>query len=431
MRGRIFCIIVFLVLFSGLCAASEKEYEIALTKGIYAIETGDYREALEYLAVALDAKPGDRVALLASGIAHSRAGDLEEARDILEGVIEQDPANGRAWYELGIVLQKLGQRDAAVECFAEAGRTGSEESVRKAALSYIALAAGGREKERSYSLGLLLGMQYDTNTTVEPSNPALDRGDEEDFRTIILLDALWSPMRRGGMELETGYRYYRSFHSENSDFDLGQHTLYLKAGYGSGKAAGLDIQYRLAYTDAGGDLYASIHDIMLDAGVEYGEGMETGINYAHGFRKYFDSRPFRDNSLRSGGSDSVAVRQKAEIKGMASLALEYAYEWTSAEAGFWEYAAHRGVLGGDVRGRRWRLGAEVSYEDRRYDEPFPVLNERRHDRVQEYSLNFSWVLTRHVRLGISELFVINASNLERFDYDRSITGLYLTGRLGQ
>ncbi|HEY6010111.1 MAG TPA: tetratricopeptide repeat protein, partial [Nitrospirota bacterium] len=65
----------------------ERDYEIALTKGQYAIELRDYATAIGHLKRALELKPNDQTARISLGIAYSRSGNDAAAQDVLQQVV--------------------------------------------------------------------------------------------------------------------------------------------------------------------------------------------------------------------------------------------------------------------------------------------------------------------------------------------------------
>lgn len=55
--------------------------------------------------------------------------DIEQAQQLLEQVLQKDPTNARALYVKGIVLQHIGQADAAADCFAQVVKQRPEDGV--------------------------------------------------------------------------------------------------------------------------------------------------------------------------------------------------------------------------------------------------------------------------------------------------------------
>ncbi|HDZ87141.1 MAG TPA: tetratricopeptide repeat protein, partial [Nitrospirae bacterium] len=330
--------IMLVFLLSGVCHASEKEYEIAITKGIYRIETGKYQEAIRNLRKALEIKPGDKNAMISLGMAYSRAGEYDNAKLVLQEALKIDPGNKRAEYELGVVLYKLGEVAHAESYFTGIWKSDADEPLKKAATSYLEIAASSRKAgKKPFSLGLLTGGQYDTNTILEPSNPSTDRGKEKDWRAIVALDADWTFLKSGSLTCDTRYLFYQSFHIHNTGYNLHQHNLSLSGRYDFTPDLNLGLTYGLSYSLAGGDLYSSINSIALDAEDAFYKSSTTGLHYGHEFKKYFDSNTFLSNSIRSGDNDAIGIFHKVGLNDKVSLTVDYTFDMDRTGAGYWDY----------------------------------------------------------------------------------------------
>lgn len=92
-----------------------------MNRGVALMGQYDYEGAVQAFEQALAAAPQRQEIKVNLAIARFNRGkkenqDIEQARSLLDAVLEQDPANARAWYFKGIILQHLGQAEAAVGC---------------------------------------------------------------------------------------------------------------------------------------------------------------------------------------------------------------------------------------------------------------------------------------------------------------------------
>ncbi|UCG79110.1 MAG: bacterial transcriptional activator domain-containing protein [Nitrospirota bacterium] len=421
---------VIFFLLAGQALALEKDYEIAITKGAYSIDKGEYEAAIEYLNAALNEKPGDLNATLSLGIAYSRLGDYEKAKDVLQKALSIDPYNERARYELGVVLFKMGERDSADDQFLALRDRSSDEDLRKGASTFIELSASSRQDdEKKYSLGIIIGGQFDTNTILEPSNPDIDRGTEEDWRAIAAVNAGWKVMRKDNMTLDAEYVFYQSLHGDNTDFDLQQHSASISGNYTTKNGMEIGLEYTAGYSLASGDEYSMVHGPSLELGRSFYEGSLTALSYAHEFRDYYDSSVFPTNSSRSGNYDAIGITHSVETKDTMIVSISYMFDIDAAKESYWESNGHNLSVSLDAQVNKWMFLMKASYSDRQYQGDDPAEGEKRHDQVQQYSANVVWAFHKAYNISLSELYVINSSNVQRFDYDRSITGLYLMVRL--
>lgn len=91
-------------------------------------EVRDLGHALTLAERAADEFPREADILIALGNVHDLCGALEAARDAFQLAIEADPASSLQHYNLGAVLERLGNEDAAECCYREALAIESETS---------------------------------------------------------------------------------------------------------------------------------------------------------------------------------------------------------------------------------------------------------------------------------------------------------------
>lgn len=93
----------------------------AVNRGVALMGQYDYDGAVQAFEQALAAAPERPEIQVNLAIARFNRGqkenqDIEQARSLLDAVLQRDPANARAWYIKAILLQHLGQAEAAVGC---------------------------------------------------------------------------------------------------------------------------------------------------------------------------------------------------------------------------------------------------------------------------------------------------------------------------
>ncbi len=116
----------------------------------------------------MELKPGDQTAEVSLGIAYSRSGDNVLAQEVLQAVAA-DSSDGRARYELALVLAKLGQQEEANANMTMVAKSNDPE-LSEAAKSFMEGAAPGEQK--GFDLKLSAGPQYDSNVILEQDGPA-------------------------------------------------------------------------------------------------------------------------------------------------------------------------------------------------------------------------------------------------------------------
>jgi predicted O-linked N-acetylglucosamine transferase (SPINDLY family) len=83
---------------------------------------GKLRDAIAAYDAILRAEPRNAHALHYSGVAHYQTGNLKEAFERLRAAVNLDGTKPDAWSNLGLVLQAIGHRRAAVEVFEKAAQ---------------------------------------------------------------------------------------------------------------------------------------------------------------------------------------------------------------------------------------------------------------------------------------------------------------------
>jgi len=422
--GGFFLLLVFTI--QSHAADTQKNYEIALTKGIYAIETGDFGSAVTELERALSIKPDDRDAQLALGVAHARSGDNVKAKEILAVAAEKHPEDARIKYELGVVLYRLGESEKAGEYFIEIGKeeSGAGEEMKEASQSYVEILASRQEpEEKTYALHLLGGFQYDSNVVLEATNPVRPADRKADWRTILSLDARWNFLNTRAFSGKAQYSLYQSIHNKLNDFNIHQHTVMLSGTWNISEMTHLLMRYKLAYSLAGGDEYSASNAITAAFRIVFTPKVITELEYSHQFNNYFNSDAFIANADRSGDRDIIGISQRVGLGESTGLALSYHYDMDRTDTAYWDYNGHLATIQLNTSYQKMKAFLSASFHDRKYQDTIPGYTDERHDGVQEYSLNIVFPVSKRISITVGEIYVINNSNIEFYDYKRSITGI--------
>jgi len=425
-------------------SASEKEFEIGVTKGAYAIENGSYEEAQTYLKKALAVNKTDAHALLLMGIALSRAENYSEAQNYLTDALQQAPDSWRGKFELGVVQYHLGAWDAAGNLFEEVQASNADAHAKSVAQKYLARMAGGDEKP--YSLKLYTGWQYDDNVVLEPENVNLwEDEDESDGRWLALFEGKVTFLQTDRFKANAGYSYFHSFHDRLSQFDLEQHNISLAGAYDPDGPLKAELKYQFSYSDVDGYDYSNIQTIGGIISMEHSPESQsakfrTEVHYDHEFQDYehneydtwFDTENSYFNSLRTGHNDVVGITEKILFNKNNLLALDYTYNRKKADDGgwyggaFWGFDGHKGTISLTSNIRRWQLFLAASYLGRNYEEyHWPSLwpADYREDKVQEYTAAITWNPYNWLSISLTENYTIDDSNVEEAYYKRNIIGL--------
>jgi hypothetical protein len=418
-----------LLLFSSLSYAQErreKDYELAMTLGVFQLETGEYQNAVENFKRALGLKPKDQPATMSLGVAYSRSGDYGRAREVLLKAQALDKSDARTRYELGVALYKLGDMPGAKAQFASIDQGTADATLKDAAGDYLDLIASGLGQEnKKFSIDVLTGFQYDSNVILDPDNPIVPGKTKSGWRFLAAASGKYRFIDDQKKSADAGYAFYQSLHIDNnlSDFNVQQHSLSLSGRHKASEKTRFDLRYGFTYAFVGGDKYGAIHKITPSATFGFTPQSATEFFYAFELKDYYNSGLFPANSDRSGNNNAVGVTHTVLFPGQTSVAISYAYDKDSADQAFWSYSGNKGSV--SVQGKLpfAKATASVSYYDKRYDGEVPGYAQIRHDGTQEYSVTLSRNIIKNINLSLSDSYTRNESTIAPFEYTRNIVSL--------
>jgi len=422
------CIIVLLLLPVILNAqesqeSKEKDYEIALTKGQYEIELGNYNAAIQYITQALTLKPRDQAANLSLGIAYSRSGDNGRARDVLQQAANDNPGDTRAQYELALVLGKLGQAEESKRVMAAVARSNDPE-LSGAARGFLE-GTGAGAGEKKFIAKLAGGLQYDSNVILEQDSPTTSGVKNSDWRWVWAVNGSYAFLDTNRANAEVGYQFYKSIHDELKDYNVQQHIGRLAGKYALSKTMSADMEYDLIYTSLRGDHYSTAHRFMPRLSTNLTPESLTELHATYEAKRFFTTPVFTGLTEKNGSNTSAGVSHTVMLSKTAAISVDYTYDKDSATASSWSYTGNKGTMNALSELGHYRIMLSASYYDRKYQGLIPGAPETRHDGAQEYSACVTRKAGKDLSVTLSETYTRNDSNLEIYQYTRSITGLTL------
>lgn len=404
-------------------ANTERDYEIALTKGQYEIELGNYAAAIGHLQRALELVPNDQEARVSLGVAYARSGDHQKAKAVLEQAVAADGRDARARYELGLVLESLGRADEAKQMMRSAAETSRDELLADAARAHL----GDRAPDAAGpSLRLTGGIQYDDNVILEQDNPIAPTGDKKaDWRGVILLEGILPFLvtdRRGG---EAAYHFYQSLHGSLEDFNVQQHVGRIGGHYAFSRTARFDLSYEFRYAFVGGEHYSTNHWFAPVLALNLTSRSLTELHGTYATDRYFNTDIYTALSEKNGPSASAGASHTVMFGKKTGFAFDYTYDTHDAVMDYWDYTGHRGAASALTELGHYKLFATLSYHDKKYDGVPPGATVKRHDGVQELSAGVSRKAGTITTITLSDQYTLNDSNIPLYEYRRNIVGLFV------
>jgi tetratricopeptide (TPR) repeat protein len=404
----------------------ERDFEIALTKGQYALELRDFSTAIQYLTKALALKPRDQVAKVSLGIAYSQSGDNARARDILQQAVAADASDGRARYELALVLVELGKQEEARSQMAFAARSADPE-VSAAARGF--LERTGPVEKKQFTAKVAGGLQYDSNVILEQDSPVTSGVKNSDWRALFTLNGAYTFLNAGRAEAKGGYIFYQTAHQDLTDYNVQQHIGRLAGKYNASKTVNVDLEYDFIYSFVGGDHYSTSHLFAFRLPANLTPESLSELHASYEAKRFFDTPVFTGQPDRNGSDTSIGVGHTIMLGKKSGIAFDYTYDRNAAAVDSWSYAGNKITANALVEWGDYKIFGGLSYYDRKYEAMDPGAPEKRHDGVQEYAAGVTWKGGRDWSVTLSDRHTINDSNLAIYQYTRNILSLIAEIRL--
>ena len=422
-------ITVFFVLLSSLSYATEATYEQHIAKGVLHVEAENYRDAIAEFESALKDVPGDFTATLYLGIAQGRAGN-REAETTLKKALAMKPGDSRTSLELGIYYFNKGAFNLSEDYFNRTIAAVPNTDLSAAAKEYLSVATtGGTAKP--WMLNISMGTQYDSNVVLNGSDSPLPQGisGKSDWRAVLYLKGRYNIVTKKKLEGSIGYSLYQSLHGKLSDFNVTQHLLELRAAYKISPSLNLSGTYSFEYVNLGGDNYDYAHSVTPSLVISEGNGLSTIIEYRYRDIHFKDSDRFFNNSDRTGSNNLIGITQNIPVSNFISAKAGYSHDEDSTRKDFWDYKGDKAFMGIRLKmPQSVFLDLYGEYYRKGYEGESPISNSKRKDIVHTYSGTATKTLTDRCSITIGQSYTMNKSNIFAYDYNRSITSLFLNVR---
>ena len=422
---------VFLVLIFAVSASAQGAYDQDMSRGMSALGKKDYSSAEDAFRGALKESPDDYKANLYLGIVLNKKGE-KEAQSYLKKALLVNPEDPNTNLQLGIYYFNRSVYPEAKDYFENTIdlSPGSEYSTE--ARTYIEKMTGPKAAKR-WRVDAALGMQYDSNVIVGPGNQPPPKGisGKSDWSGVLYLKGQYDLITSDRFVGSVSYSAYQSLHTRLTDFNITQQVGGLDAAYALTNGVTLRGSYAFEYVLVGGDEYDYAHTLTPAVIFTYGNGFSTVLNYAYSKVHFSNSGLFPTNSDRSGFNHSGSIVQYLPLFGgdFLTARLGYSADKDVTREEFWAYTGNKG-FGGLTFKILPTLSADVygEYYNRRYKGKYPLDGPRRNDNIQTYALTVSKKLSDIFSVVVGETYIWNNSNINVFEYKRSITSAFVTAR---
>jgi tetratricopeptide (TPR) repeat protein len=429
---KISVLLLVLISFSASFAATSK-YDLHIAKGIAYVETNDYKNAVDEFKAALSEKPDDPIAALYLGIALSRAGN-SEAETTLKKALALNPGEPRTNLELGIYYFTKAEYDEAKDYFENTIEIAPNTEFSSKSAGYLRLI-----KERSvvkpWTINISAGGQYDSNVILNPDNTAMPTGvsRRSDWKAIVYLKGKYNLITNDNAESSISYSLYQSLHSNLNDYNITQNLVELKGSYKISPLLTLKGAYAYEFVLVGEAQYDYANSISPSLIISEGNGFSTVIDYRFKYARYQDDVLFENNSDRTGTNNLFGITQNIPIQANLLARVSYSHDEEHTRRDYWNCRGNKGSAG-----LRFNIPPKIlantlidltgEYYSKNYEGISPSAGNERDDQAYTGTISATKQLSQNYSLTLSHLFTSNDSNIDSYNYKRSITSAFYNVR---
>ena len=380
------------------------------------------------LRKAVSEAPDDPEANLYLGMALNGLAD-KEAETYLKRSLMQTPDNPATNYELGLVYYQKNIYVEAADYFENTQLLAPGSEYARKAQEYIRK-MNTKGKEKRWEVSILAGLQYDNNVILN-GDSTLPTGysGQSDWSGVINLKGQYSFFRTDEIDITGGYSLYQSLHNKLDNFNVMQNLFGLSCSYTISPKIKIDTFYSFEYTLVGGDQYDYAHNIGPSLVLKSGHWGTTSIDYRYNNTTFKNSAQFSTNSDRNGDNHLVSLTHILPLGQAVAVWGSYAHDENLARTRNWNYSGDKWQAG--VRAVfPFRLRGDLygEYYQKSYGGTDPSFGTTRDDKQYSVSASLTKNITETISLVLNELYTRNRSNIKTYEYERSITGLFVNVR---
>jgi tetratricopeptide (TPR) repeat protein len=412
-------------------------------------DSGRDGEALAAFDRALAVDPRSSLAELYRALALRRLGRSDEAEAGLQRVAMLSPELApETLLLLGISRMKSGDSQSAARLLHTAIELDPAGDTARRAQMLLPQPLMG-STTRWVSLMARSGVEYDSNVTLDSGLPiAGTGGGHADASSVFGAGLVVSPIRSERVDLSLGYRFDGSLHMDLNDYDLQNHLAYvsLLLRQSNRLAWRFDGVYNRSWF--GEHDYGEAMLARPNLFLSFGERLGVTHFYADVSHQSYFQKPALTSLDRDGNLYGAGIEQTFAVPGWRPALLTL-----GARGSRFQSEATKDVLGfmGAYDNTRWEgnvllraplvwnvqgiLGLSLAYEhydhanvldfltDNGHGDPTPTP---RRDWVADVGVTLIRPVYRHVDAEIGWHFTRRDSNVDLYNYDRHLVGLYFT-----
>jgi len=438
-------------LFQNLTQSTAVSAQSWLGLAISQTQLGKYHEALASLEQAQTLNPQNPLIYFYQGVVSHELKSFNQSSELFSRAMALSPDltptvryyTGMSYYERGLIAQAQKELEAAI------GSGGPESELARTARTILQNRTVVPKAAKAWDLSLSLSGQYDTNVVllplgVQPPGGETGISQKDDFRMTTYVRGEYRPIQTSLWVAGVAYGFYQSFHQKLSAFDIQDHapSVFIQRQFGIITAR---LQYAFDYIRVDQDPFLLTHVLQPIITVAESNNLFTQLQIRYQYKNFQDDR-FAGNSFRDGTNWMAGVTQYVYFSdGTGHIRFGYTFDTDRTGGGNplaatpgvqshadWAYKAHRLSVGLNMP-EFWTIRPAFAFDYYRldYDNPnsfSPDGTLKRRDGVMFVTASFSRRLADWLLISADYNYTRDQSNLQAFDYNRSIFSLTLTGR---
>ena len=394
------------------------------------VQTGQYGDAIPWLDKAQGVPALDADASFSLGLAQLRTGDLAGAKANFARAGTRDPKlDVPSKYYLGVTAFQSQDWAAAQTYFDSVIATNPDSAMAKESQAFLdKLSAGAAPAARPYTLYGSLGLQYDSNVILAPSDEPLQNqygfGRQADGRVVLLAGGVYALRLTDKATVTAGYDFSQTLHFSLNSNNLMDNRPTVQFLYDAGPVRlGLLGQYDYYVRQTSSFLSQPI--VLPWLSVLEGDLGRTEIFFRYRYWDFIDS----GYQVLDGNNYSPGVRQYGYLGAPDRYAyVGYRFDTqvpTRTSGDPFGYNGNEVQVGGGW-GFPFGIGAQAEF-DYRYEDYDPASDGRR-DNQYRILCSANKSLTSYLDLTLAYFGLFNQSNQALYTYDRNIVSLSVTAR---
>ena len=440
-----------LKIFQQLVEANPSSGRALLGLGIAQTSLGQYEDALNSLKVAERIMPDNALVYYYQGLVYHQLKAFNQMPALFSRAMALSPdLTPSARYYTGVAYYQRGLLEEAQKEFREAIAGGEPESeLARSAREFLEYKSEPPKEPRKWDLNLSISEQYDTNVVLLPIGTQPPGGQtgisrKDDFRTAFYARGEYRPIQTKDWTAGATYGFYQSLHRTLNVFNVEDHSpsLFVTRQIGAVQAR---FQYIFDYVKVGQAPYliANALQPIVTIAEEGNKFTQFQFRYQN---KDFQHGRFTTNSARDGKNWLAGVTQYVYFaEGTGHYRVGYTFDTDRTGGGSPSIATPGDQTNADWAYKAHRISASVSlppmltitpsvaadYYRQNYDNPnsFSATGTtRRRDNILFFTGTLGRDLTDSISIALEYNYTRDDSNVQAFNYTRSIYSLTLSGR---